>query len=130
MRIEALDHFTVRCRPGELGPLSDFYTGVLGLVPGPRPDFSFPGVWLYANGKALVHLAGVVEGGGTLATQATATGFDHVALRTHGLEETRSRLNRLGIAFDELPVPGFPLHQVFVRDPAGTRIELTFEVAP
>jgi catechol 2,3-dioxygenase-like lactoylglutathione lyase family enzyme len=128
MRIEALDHFTVRCRPGELGPLSDFYTGVLGLEPGPRPDFSFPGVWLYANGKALVHLAGVVEGGG--AAGGAGTGFDHVALRTHGLEDTRSRLAALRIAFDELPVPGFPLHQVFVRDPAGTRIELTFEVAP
>ena len=34
-----------------------FYTEVLGLRVGERPDFGFPGRWLYAgNGAAIVHL--------------------------------------------------------------------------
>ena len=31
-------------------------------------------------------------------------------------------------AFDELPVPGWPLHQLFLRDPFGLKIELTFDL--
>jgi hypothetical protein len=33
------------------------------------------------------------------------------------------------MSWEERPVPGFPLHQVFLTDPLGLRIELTFDSA-
>ena len=36
-----------------------FYTEVLGLEVLPRPDFGFPGAWLYAGEHAFVHLVGI-----------------------------------------------------------------------
>ena len=42
------------------------------------------------------------------------------------VERTRQRLRELRIAFDELPVPGYPLYQIFFKDPQGLKIELTF----
>jgi hypothetical protein len=40
----------------------------------------------------------------------------------------RKRLTELGLKFREAPVPGFPLHQIFLHDPAGLMIELTFDM--
>jgi hypothetical protein len=42
------------------------------------------------------------------------------------MEGTRLRLRAHGVVFDEAPVPGFPLHQIFMNDPAGAKVELTF----
>jgi hypothetical protein len=32
------------------------------------------------------------------------------------------------VASTEAPVPGWPLHQVFVHDPKGLKIEMTFDL--
>ena len=53
--IQGLNHFTVLT--DDLERTLDFYVGTLGLKPGPRPDFGFPGVWLYVGGAALVGAA-------------------------------------------------------------------------
>jgi len=50
-------------------------------------------------------------------------------LRTSGLVQARERLDRCGVPYHELPVPGMPLHQLFLRDPTGFKIELTFDAA-
>ena len=54
--------------------------------------------------------------------------LDHIAFSGRRLDETVRRLKEQEIPFDERPVPGFPLHQVFFSDPQGLEIELTFEV--
>ncbi len=124
MHVGRLDHFTVRCRPQELEELRDFYVGVLGLVDGARPDFPFPGHWLYSEGRPIVHLAAVLD---TRPVRETGP-LDHIAFSGRRLDETVRRLKEQEIPFDERPVPGFPLHQVFFSDPQGLEIELTFEV--
>jgi len=43
MQIERIDHFTIVAQPEEVEQLRDFYCKVLGLQPGPRPDFDFGG---------------------------------------------------------------------------------------
>ncbi len=124
MAVGRLDHFTVRCRPQELEDLRDFYVGVLGLVDGARPDFAFPGHWLYGEGHPVVHLAAQLD-----TRPAKETGpLDHIAFAGRGLDEMLHRLKERKIPFDQRPVPGFPLHQVFFSDPQGLKIELTFEV--
>ena len=39
----------------------------------------------------------------------------------------RERLRDLGIEFQEATVPASPIHQIFVRDPAGILVELTYD---
>jgi catechol 2,3-dioxygenase-like lactoylglutathione lyase family enzyme len=52
--------------------------------------------------------------------------LDHISFRAQGLDQTREHLRANGIAFDEAPVPEWPIHQLFLRDPKGIKIELTF----
>ena len=49
-----LDHFNIRTR--KLADTVRFYEDVLGLEKGARPNFAFPGAWMYSEGKAVVHL--------------------------------------------------------------------------
>lgn len=129
MRLAGMNHVTINCAPEDLARLRDFYVAVLGLAEGPRPAFPFPGHWLYLDGRPVVHLAG--RAGippGTPAPPRGGAGVDHVAFTAEGLAAARARFAAAGIAFEEAPVPGFPLHQIFLTDPLGQRIELTFAV--
>jgi catechol 2,3-dioxygenase-like lactoylglutathione lyase family enzyme len=127
MDVQFIDHFTLSVRPHELEPLRAFYTATFGLTEGPRPDFSFPGHWLYLEGRPVVHLAANLPAEVEVPDGTLATGkFNHVSFRCKDLEATRKHLGELGLKFREAPVPGFPMHQVFLHDPAGLMIELTF----
>lgn len=129
MRLQGMNHVTINCAPADLAALRDFYRAALGLTEGPRPDFSFPGHWLYLDGRPVVHLAGrAAIAPGTQAPERGGAGFDHVAFTAEGLVAARARLAAAGIAYEEAPVPGFPLHQIFLTDPLGQRIELTFAI--
>jgi len=125
-----IDHFTLRVAPQALPALRDFYTRVLPLREGARPDFPFPGHWLYAGDSAVVHLAGNEPAGEADAVAALPTGkLNHISLRARGLKAMRDHLAAQGVAWQEAPVPGVPLHQIFLRDPAGLKVELTFDAA-
>ena len=53
--IVGMNHFTVTAEDEK--KTLDFYTGLLGLRVGHRPDLGFAGAWLYGEGpQALVHL--------------------------------------------------------------------------
>jgi len=117
---------------------------VLGLADGPRPDFPFPGVWLYAGpttawSNAVVHIIGSdpanpggLEGylGPRDGTAVRGSGVvDHVAFQGTGLPQMRERLAALGIATCERTVPGLGLHQLFLEDPDGVVVELNYPAA-
>lgn len=126
--MRGIHHFTIRCSGTELGRLRDFYCDVLGMREGPRPDFAFPGHWLYVGEVALLHLAAILpDQAGGVAGQGRS-GFDHVSLAGVDLDATRKLLADRGIPFEELPVPGWPLRQIFLRDPVGAKMELTFQL--
>lgn len=124
MTVSALNHFTLRCSPESLPRVLEFYTKHIGLVPGSRPVMSFPGYWLYSGGQPIVHLAAFLDDDQGVDTGA----LDHISFRAHGLDETRERLEAQGVPFEEAPVPGWPLYQVFIKDPNGLKIELTFDL--
>jgi catechol 2,3-dioxygenase-like lactoylglutathione lyase family enzyme len=106
-----------------LAPLLDFYTRVIGLAVGARPDIPAPGYWLYSQGQAIVHLYAIGE-----SNDASTGPLDHISFSASGLDETRASLGAMGIPFEEAPVPGWPLHQVFLHDPSGLKVELTFSM--
>jgi len=128
MPVTALHHFTIRCTPDELPPLVDFYTRVMRLTVGARPEIPAPGAWLYADGQPIVHLyAHLSAPDRPGAAGGPVTGhLDHISFRSHGLAEMREHLRASGVPFAEAPIPGWAIHQLFLHDPHGLKIEMTF----
>src|ERR1700749_4446374 len=123
--VGALDHFNIRTR--NLSDTVRFYEDVLGLEKGPRPNFAFPGAWMYSEGKAVVH---IVDIGKTDEAEKPDFGVGHhVAFVSRGFDGLRQRLKWKGFPFDARQVPGGELWQIFVNDPNGVMIELNYEAA-
>ncbi|HEV7574889.1 MAG TPA: hypothetical protein VGO85_02500 [Caldimonas sp.] len=125
MSISGLNHYTIRCVPGDLPEIVAFYSKVLRLAPGARPTMPRPGYWLYGEGQPIVHLYASLDE----RIDGPTGALDHISFRSHGLAETRAFLQGEDIAFDEFPLPGTDIHQIFLRDPMGLKIELTFDLA-
>jgi catechol 2,3-dioxygenase-like lactoylglutathione lyase family enzyme len=126
MRIDGLDHVNIQCRESDLPAIRRFWGGAIGLPEGRRPDFDFPGIWFWSGDRAVVHIAARMPDNATPPEGSGA--FGHIALRASGMAAARERLAALGVTWREAPVPGFPLHQFFLRDPMGLTVELTFDL--
>lgn len=118
--VTTLDHATLRTQ--ELEATRVFFETVLDLQPGDRPDFPFPGYWLYAGGAPIVHLI-PGEGG---AVDRRGEAIDHVAFRLSGYEAMRRRLETLGIDYSTMDLPALGERRLFVRTPTGILLELVF----
>ena len=118
--LQNLSHLLVLAR--DLDATRDFYVDVLGLTVGPRPPFRFPGCWLYLGDRAVVHLADKSSDPGPADTGP----IDHIAFEATGLAEMVARLEALAIPVRHRKVPDLGLHQIFIHDPNGVRIELTY----
>ena len=104
---------------------------MLGFTTGPRPNFAFPGVWLYNDGKPILHViqrAEIPTGGGVL---------DHMAFWGTDLPGYIAKLKSRSMPYDlrRLPEngPGAGVWQLFFLDPNGARVEIDLpasEVAP
>ena len=104
--------------------LRDFYCNVVGLTEGFRPAFERFGFWLYIEDKDVLHLITPKEGDGRSPQKSS---FDHVAFKTTRYHDVLKKLKSLNISYDEKPIPGMTAHQIFLRDPAGNRVELNFD---
>lgn len=125
MGVGLLDHFNVRTR--KFPETVQFYEDVLGLEKGPRPNFAFPGAWMYSEGRAVVHL---VDISATQEAQKPDSGVvHHVAFVSDGFKAMKDRLSAKKIDFQDVAVPGNELWQIFITDPNGVVIELNYETA-
>lgn len=127
MPVTGLDHVNLRCRPSDLPAVRRFWGEVVGLEEGWRPPFDFPGLWFWQGDRAVVHISARMAEDAPMPPPESGI-FGHVALRAEGIEEARERLRRLGVAWREAPVPGMKLHQIFLQDPTGATVELTFDL--
>ena len=117
--IEGMNHFTVIAEDPQA--TLDFYCGLLGLENGPRPDLGFPGAWLYAGGRALVHVYF------DRAVPAQRAGvIDHIAFTASGLKDVKARFEARGTPFELRRQKGAGTWQLFCHDPNGARVELDF----
>lgn len=120
MPVTGLDHYALLT--SDIERTTRFYTEVVGLEVGFRPQLTFQGVWLYAGGQPIVH---IIEGKPIAGKDTGAV--DHLALKaagdvddalqkikSHGVEYTMRKLERTGVT------------QVFFRDPDGVGVELNF----
>jgi catechol 2,3-dioxygenase-like lactoylglutathione lyase family enzyme len=125
MSVGTLDHFNIRT--SKLKDTIRFYEDILGLKSGDRPNFTFPGAWMYSEGKAVVHLVDISK---TDEQQKPDSGVvHHVAFASRDFAGMKQRLQTKSMAFDARQVPGGALWQIFVRDPNGVMIELNYEAA-
>jgi catechol 2,3-dioxygenase-like lactoylglutathione lyase family enzyme len=135
----SLNHYSIRT--ADLDACKRFYVDALGLQVGPRPDFPFPGLWLYAGdttqfSNAVVHIIGIDRnapgglqqylGDRTEESLKGSGAVDHVAFFATGLAATLARLQTKGVPCRERTVPTLGLHQLFVDDPNGVVVELNF----
>jgi lactoylglutathione lyase len=112
-----LDHVLI-CTP-DLQAMEEFFVQVLQLEKGPRPPFSFPGSWLYSEGRPVIHLAETADRG-------PGGAIDHIAFCGDDYRALLDRLERTGLPFYEHTIPGSRDHQVFVPGPAGIKLEISF----
>ena len=125
MSVGVLDHFNIRTR--KLADTVRFYEDILGLEKGDRPNFAFPGAWMYSEGKAVVHLVDISL---TASRRSRIPASSIMSLLSAaGFAGMKQRLQSKGMAFDARQVPGGDLWQIFVNDPNGVMIELNYEAA-
>ena len=125
------DHRPVPCwiMTNDLDATVKFYTDVLGMKLVHRPDFGFPGAWIAAGDAVpIIH---IYAGGPALGTDGKTpygtAALDHVSLTIKGWDECLERVKKLGYDWRAAIVPGTSLWQIFVHDPSGVMMELTFE---
>jgi catechol 2,3-dioxygenase-like lactoylglutathione lyase family enzyme len=119
MSIEGMNHFTILT--ADVEATVDFYREVLGLEAGPRPNFNFPGAWLYAGGTPILHVIG------GRPREALKPGvIDHMAFSARGLPSVLATLRARSIEHDCRRQTGSGVWQVFFFDPNGARVELDF----
>lgn len=119
MAIEGMNHFTILTDdvPGTVS----FYHEILGLDAGARPNFEFPGAWLYAGDAPILHIIG-----GRPRSDLKAGVIDHMAFSAKGLASVLATLKSRNIEHLCRRQVGSGTWQVFFFDPNGARVELDF----
>lgn len=122
MQIEKLDH--VNLRTTRLDTLVDWYTQVLGMHSGDRPDFPFPGAWMYAGGAACVHIIGIdgPDGSGSEIDLK----LEHFAFSARGREGFEAKLKAAGERYQRADIASFNIIQINLWDPDGNHIHVDF----
>ena len=133
MPLEKIDHYAIRTLKME--ETRHFYEG-LGLKSGPRPEFPFPGYWMYAGDTPVVHLVGIdpnnpeglynylgvadvnfLDGSGSI---------DHLAFSASEPNKLKITLSQNKVKYREREVPNLGLLQIFAEDPNGITVEINY----
>ena len=133
MPLEKIDHCAIRTL--KMRETKEFYEA-LGLIDGPRPEFPFPGHWMYAGDIPIVHLVGIDPDNpdglyNYLGTQKVAFldgsgSIDHLAFRASNPDELKKTLNDRNVKYKENEVPNLGLLQIFAQDPNDITVEINY----
>ena len=122
--------FHTAIRTADLDATVRFYTEMLGMLVAERPPIGFPGAWLkpaQPGVDATIHIyAGDAAREADGSVQTGSGAVDHISVVCQGYDEFRSRFETFGLPYRENVVPATPLWQLFIYDPNGVQLELTF----
>ncbi|WP_421912000.1 VOC family protein [Marinobacter sp.] len=119
--ILGMDHFTIVTN--QLETTRRFYVDLIGLQEGPRPPFPVDGLWLYVNGKAILHVISV----DTMPNPRRGV-LDHMAFSAQGFSSTLDKLDQYDVRYRIIRAPGNErTWQVFFKDPNHVDVELDFD---
>src|SRR5690349_24063438 len=137
MPLSHIEHLLVAS--DDIDATRDWYARVLGMKPGPHPDFGFPVHWMYLGGVDVVHIGPSAKNAGDIqkkylgrTSQASNVGtgaIDHIAFRATGLPQMIEHLRAEGVPFSQRRANGQALFQLFFYDPNGIKIELNYAAA-
>lgn len=99
-----------------------FYQDILGFRPIKRPDFAFPGAWLFNYGVQ-IHLIATKPAEEPVQGQIS-TRADHVAFHVPDIKQVENLLKQHGIPYASNHVKQTGVHQLFFHDPDGNHIEV------
>jgi len=119
MSVAGMNHFTVLT--DDVEGTARFYHDLLGLTVGPRPNFDFPGAWLYVGDQPILHLIG-----GRSKDELKPGVIDHMAFTGRDLAGTLSMLKARGIEHSYRRQVTSGVWQLFFFDPNGAKVELDF----
>lgn len=119
MAVSGMNHFTVLT--DDVPRTVDFYTRLVGLTDGWRPNLAFPGAWLYAGDAPVLHVIG-----GRAREELRPGVIDHMAFTATGLAATVALLTASDVEHSCRQQTGSGIWQVFMSDPNGARVELDF----
>ncbi len=124
MSVSSMNHFTILT--DDLDATLAFYDRFLGLRPGRRPPFTFPGAWLYAQdgNDPILH---VVAGKPRAALFKGV--IDHMAFTAQNLQASVAKLQAADVPYELRRLPEFGTWQLFFHDPNGAKVELDFDAA-
>ena len=134
MPLSHIEHFLVAA--DDIDATRDWYARVLGMKPGPHPDFGFPVHWMYVDDIDIVHIGPSATAaneiqkkylGRTSQKSEEGTGaLDHIAFRATGLRQMLTHLKKEKVPFSQRRANGQALFQLFLYDPNGIKIELNY----
>jgi catechol 2,3-dioxygenase-like lactoylglutathione lyase family enzyme len=116
----SLGHVTVRS--ADFARSERFYCDLLGLRIGPRPAIAVDGRWFYVGDEAVVHVLPRRAG----APYANESAVDHFAFNADDPGAFEDRLRAAGQPFEGRPLADTGIWQIFLTDPDGVRVELSF----
>ena len=122
MQIQKLDH--VNLRTTQLDAMIAWYTDLLGLTVGYRPDFPFPGAWLYAGDTVVIHLVGI-DGTPAVGSE-TELKLEHFAMTATGVATFEERLQARGEKFRKSEIAAIKMVAFNIWDPDGNHIHVDF----
>jgi len=126
MQITKLDHVNIRTT--RLDVMTDWYTQVLGLHTGFRPEFPFPGVWLYTpDDVVVVHLVGIT-GDESIGSEAELK-LEHFSLSAIDGEGFEDSLRVSGETYRRSELPELSLELFNLWDPDGNHIHVDFKTS-
>jgi len=127
VKVVELHHHGIRIghTPDETDKALAFYQDVLGLTPDPgRPNTIGPGYWMEVDGRAQIHLMGILGTSPLAKSPGEDPSLPHVALAVEDIQHTKKELDRLSVGYwTTRGVTGPDQEQVFIKDPAGNLIE-------
>ena len=109
------DHVNIRVTDQEA--VRDFLVAVVGVKQGPRPNFSFPGYWLYLGDIPVIHLA-------PRDREGSVGWVNHIAFQGFDVDKKAAELEAAGIPFRVQHLADTDTPQIFVEGPEGVRVEL------
>jgi catechol 2,3-dioxygenase-like lactoylglutathione lyase family enzyme len=116
MKAVELNHVSIHAK--DLGESVRFYSEVLGLEVLPTPNFGYPVQWLRLGDRQL-HI---------FQRDTEAPRYHHLALNVDDFESVYKKAEQLGIIEREQGVACRALPdgavQMYIRDPAGNRVEI------
>ncbi len=126
------EHIALRVKNPER--MKDFLLKLLSLKVGFRPEFSFPGYWLYSKDieRSLIHI--FHKDASFYKKDLINEDFDeeyisgnivnHICFFSDNYEEIIKRISNLNIDYSINLVPNSPIEQIFIKGPENLIIEI------